>query len=64
MARGILTINAGSSSIKLALFELDEAANAANHPRISSAASRFDLLVITTNEEWMIAHHAQVLLGL
>ena len=44
--------------------ELDEAANAANRPRISAAGSRIDLLVIPTNEEWMIAHHAQVLLGL
>ena len=51
MARGILTINAGSSSIKFALFEVDEAANAANRPRISTAASRIDLLVIPTNEE-------------
>ena len=43
---------------------LDEAANAADQLRISTPASGVDLLVIPTNEEWMIAHHAQNLLGL
>jgi acetate kinase len=69
VARGILTINAGSSSIKFALFELD--GGLGSRPVVSgqidgigAAASRIDLQVIPTNEEWMIAHHAQVLLGL
>ena len=44
--------------------ELDEAANAADRPRISIAGSLIEILVIPTNEEWMIAHHAQVLLDL
>ena len=44
--------------------KLDEAANAADHPRISTAGSLIEILVIPTNEEWMIAHHAQVLLDL
>ena len=44
--------------------EVDETSNAANRPRISTAGSRIDLLVIPTNEEWMIAHHTQVLLDL
>jgi acetate kinase len=43
---------------------LDDAANTADHLRISTPASGVDLLVIPTNEEWMIAHHTQNLLGL
>ena len=43
---------------------LDEAANAAGKERVSAAESGIDLLVIPTNEEWMIAHHAQRLLAL
>jgi len=43
---------------------LDEAANATDQLRISTPASGVDLLVIPTNEEWMIAHHAQNLLDL
>jgi acetate kinase len=43
---------------------LDDAANTADHLRISTPASGVDLLVIPTNEEWMIAHHAQNLLDL
>jgi acetate kinase len=37
--------------------ELDEAANAANGPRISTAASRVSAFVIPTDEELMIALH-------
>ena len=44
--------------------ELDETANAAGRPRISTAGSLIEILVIPTNEEWMIAHHARVLLDL
>jgi acetate kinase len=44
--------------------ELDEAANAANALHISATGSALELLVIPTNEEWMIAHHTQTLLDL
>jgi acetate kinase len=44
--------------------ELDGTANSADAIRISTAASKLDLLVLPTNEEWMIAHHAQTLLAL
>jgi acetate kinase len=44
--------------------ELDGAANSADAIRISTATSKLDLLVLPTNEEWMIAHHAQTLLAL
>jgi acetate kinase len=44
--------------------ELDDAANAANGPRISRATSRASAWVIPTNEELMIARHTQELLGL
>ncbi len=43
---------------------LDDAANTADGLRISTPESGVDLLVIPTNEEWMIAHHAQDLLAL
>jgi acetate kinase len=43
--------------------ELDEQANAAGGPRISSAASRVSAWVIPTNEELMIALHVRTLLG-
>jgi len=43
---------------------LDEAANSADQIRISRADSAIDVLVIPTNEEWMIAHHTTSLLGL
>ncbi len=43
---------------------LDERANKDDQIRISGANSQVDLLVIPTNEEWMIAHHAQTLLAL
>jgi acetate kinase len=42
----------------------DPAANAGDKLRISTAASAVDVLVIPTNEEWMIARHAQRLLSL
>jgi len=32
--------------------------------RIASSDSRVDVLVIPTNEEWMIAHHACAVLAL
>jgi acetate kinase len=43
---------------------LDDAANATDQLRISTPDSGVDVLVIPTNEEWMIAHHAQNLLAL
>ena len=39
-------------------------ANARHELRISAGNSSVDVLVIPTNEEWMMAHHAQTLLGL
>ncbi|MCE1183924.1 MAG: acetate/propionate family kinase [Rhodocyclales bacterium] len=39
-------------------------ANARHDIVISAANSSADVLVIPTNEEWMMAHHAQTLLGL
>ena len=40
---------------------LDEGANAANGPRISTADSRVSVWVIPTDEELMIAHHTLAL---
>ena len=40
---------------------LDEAANARHATRISAPDSRVDVLVLPTNEEWMIAQHAAAL---
>ena len=39
-------------------------ANARHELRISAGNSSVDVLVIPTNEEWMMAHHAQTLLAL
>ncbi|MDR2690072.1 MAG: acetate kinase [Azoarcus sp.] len=44
--------------------KLDPEANARRDLRISAPDSQVDVLVIPTNEEWMIAHHAQTLLNL
>jgi len=44
--------------------DLDDDANAASGPRISSATSRVSAWVIPTNEELMIARHTGVVLGL
>lgn len=44
--------------------ELDEEANAKDQIRVTKADSKVDVLVIPTNEEWMIAQHTQKLLGL
>jgi acetate kinase len=44
--------------------ELDDAANAADGPRISKPGSKASAWVIPTNEELMIARHTQALLGL
>jgi len=44
--------------------ELDIDANAGNRIHIGTASSRVDVLVIPTDEEWMIAQHARNLLGL
>ena len=44
--------------------KLDEAANTADQLRISRGDSQIDVLVIPTNEEWMIAEHAQQLLNI
>ena len=43
---------------------LDQSNNGEDQLRISTADSTVDALVIPTNEEWMIAHHAQTLLAL
>ncbi|MFN4341049.1 MAG: acetate/propionate family kinase [Azonexus sp.] len=43
---------------------LNPEANARHELRISAGNSSVDVLVIPTNEEWMMAHHAQTLLGL
>lgn len=43
---------------------LDDSANQADQIRISRADSQIDVLVIPTNEEWMIALHTQQLLKL
>jgi len=43
---------------------LNPEANARHDLRISAHNSSVDVLVIPTNEEWMIAYHAQTLLGL
>jgi acetate kinase len=43
---------------------LDGAANSADQIRISRADSKIDVLVIPTNEEWMIAEHTQQLLNI
>lgn len=43
---------------------LNPEANARNDLRIAAADSPVDVLVIPTNEEWMIAHHTQTLLHL
>jgi len=40
---------------------LDEAANAAHARRIATADSSVEVLVLPTNEEWMIARHAAAL---
>jgi acetate kinase len=42
--------------------ELDPEANAGQRIHIGTSSSRVDVLVIPTDEEWMIAHHAQALL--
>ena len=44
--------------------ELDEAANAASGPRITTPRSKVSAWVIPTNEELMIARHTRSLLGL
>jgi acetate kinase len=43
---------------------LDPEANARHDEVIGAADSSVDVLVIPTNEEWMMAHHAQTLLAL
>ncbi len=43
---------------------LDPKTNAQHDILISAPNSAVDVLVIPTNEEWMIAHHTQALLGL
>jgi acetate kinase len=42
---------------------LDTAANDRNSSRVSTAGSRIDVLVLPTNEEWMIARHTVTLIG-
>lgn len=44
--------------------QLDTEANARHANVISAGQSQVDVLVIPTNEEWMMAHHAQTLLAL
>ena len=43
--------------------QLDEAANSAGASRVSTAASRVAVLVLPTNEEWIIARHAARLIA-
>jgi len=43
--------------------ELDDAANGRDARRISTAASGVDVLVLPTNEEWMIARHTAELIA-
>ncbi len=43
--------------------QLDAAANARHAARISADASKVDVLVLPTDEEWMIAQHAAALVG-
>ena len=43
---------------------LNPEANARHDVVISAGDSSVDVLVIPTNEEWMMAHHAQTLLAL
>jgi acetate kinase len=42
--------------------DLDQAANENKTTRISKAGSQTEVLVIPTDEEWMIAQHTQNLL--
>jgi acetate kinase len=44
--------------------ELDDSANTAGGPRITTSRSKVSGWVIPTNEELMIARHTQELLGL
>lgn len=44
--------------------QIDEAANGASRPRISTSRSKLSVWVIPTNEELMIARHTGALLGL
>ncbi|MBS1189392.1 MAG: acetate/propionate family kinase [Rhodocyclaceae bacterium] len=44
--------------------QLNPEANARHDTHISAGTSAVDVLVIPTNEEWMMAHHAQTLLDL
>ncbi|WP_131110933.1 acetate/propionate family kinase [Sulfuricystis thermophila] len=43
--------------------EVDPAANANHQERISTPASKATVLVLPTNEEWMLARHADELIG-
>ena len=43
--------------------QLDDGANARHAARISTATSQVDVLVLPTNEEWMIAQHAAALVS-
>ena len=42
---------------------LDEAANAAHARRVATADSRVEVLVLPTNEEWIIARHTAAMIG-
>ncbi|HZV54349.1 MAG TPA: acetate kinase, partial [Rhodocyclaceae bacterium] len=43
--------------------ELDDSANRAHARRITTTDSRVDVLVLPTNEEWMIARHTAALIA-
>ena len=43
--------------------QLDAGANARHAARISAKDSQVDVLVLPTNEEWMIAQHAAALVS-
>ena len=42
---------------------LDQAANAAHARRVATADSRVEVLVLPTNEEWIIARHTAAMIG-
>ena len=60
MTDSFIRVAAATPTIRVA----DPARNAAHGPLISTEASRLRAYVIPTNEEWMMAHHAQTLLAL
>ncbi len=60
MTAAILVLNAGSSSLKFALFE---AANARHGPCLTHPGGRTKAWAIPTDEELVIARHTRALVG-